>query len=103
MACILVYVWVKEENVKEFIEITLDNATNSAKEEGNIRFDFVQNDKEPTAFTLLEVYETAEQAAAHPKTPHFLRWVEKAKDMMSKPFEVHQQRPLFVPKRGAPQ
>ena len=72
MACSVVNVWVKPEFVEAFIEITLENARNSRHESGNVRFDFVQSKAEPTFFTLLEVYETDAQAAAHVKTPHFL-------------------------------
>ena len=42
MYVVAVTVWVKPEFIQQFIEASLDNARNSRKEPGNIRWDFLQ-------------------------------------------------------------
>ena len=37
-----VYVWVKPENVNDFIQASLENHNYSIKEPGNLRFDVLQ-------------------------------------------------------------
>eukprot|EP01061_Rhynchopus_euleeides_P001941 TRINITY_DN1145_c0_g1_i1.p2 TRINITY_DN1145_c0_g1~~TRINITY_DN1145_c0_g1_i1.p2 ORF type:complete len:108 (+),score=39.31 TRINITY_DN1145_c0_g1_i1:55-378(+) len=97
MKTTVVHVWVKEGTEDAFIAATLENAQNSIREAGNLRFDFVQSDKEPTKFTLIEVYETAEQVAAHKETAHYLKWRQTVQDMMARPREGVPHRALFVP------
>jgi len=38
-----VYVWVKTENVEEFIQASLENHRYSIQEPGNLRFDVLQS------------------------------------------------------------
>ena len=48
-----VTIFVKKENVEEFVKATLDIATNSRKEPGNIRYDVLRaNDDETRFFPL---------------------------------------------------
>ena len=81
----LVHVSVKPENVDGFIEASLENAHASANEEGNRRFDLLQSADDPCNFILYEAYATAEDAAAHKGTAHYLKWREVVADWMSEP------------------
>jgi autoinducer 2-degrading protein len=44
------------------------------REPGNLRFDVLQSPDDPTRFVLYEAYASAEAAAAHKATPHYLAW-----------------------------
>ena len=81
----VVYVHVKPENVDDFIRASLDNARESVKEPGNMRFDVLQSPDDPAAFILYEAYKTAEDAAAHKNTPHYLKWRATVTDWMAEP------------------
>ena len=81
----LVHVHVKPENVRDFIEASLENARESVNEPGNLRFDVLRMDDDPTRFVLYEAYATAEDAAAHKDTPHYRKWRETVADWMAEP------------------
>lgn len=80
-----VTVFVKEENVEEFIEATLENHRASVREPGNLRFDFLQSEEDPSRFLLYEAYDSEEAAKAHKETGHYLEWRRKVADWMAKP------------------
>ena len=61
----LVHVQVKPECVEEFTKLTAPNQQGAVKEDGNIRFDVVQQKDDPTKFLLYEVYATEAAAKAH--------------------------------------
>lgn len=82
-----VNVWVKSENVNDFISATVENHRNSIKEEGNLRFDVLQNAADPSRFTLYEAYISEEAAAFHKTTAHYNTWREKVGPWMAKPRE----------------
>ena len=85
MNIVLVHVHVKPEFVEAFKQASLENASNSVKEEGIARFDVVQQADDPTRFVLVEVYKTAEAPAAHKETVHYLKWRDTVADMMAEP------------------
>ena len=64
MLATLVFVDVKPEFVEAFKAISVYNHDNSRKEPGNVRFDVLQSNDDPTKFMLYEVYATPEDAAA---------------------------------------
>lgn len=82
-----VHVWVKKEHIEDFITATVENHENSIKEEGNLRFDVLQNASDPSQFTLYEAYASEEAAAAHKKTDHYARWRDSVASWMEKPRE----------------
>ncbi|MBN1998130.1 antibiotic biosynthesis monooxygenase [candidate division KSB1 bacterium] len=85
MTVTCVHVHVKKDDILDFIQASTENHYASIKEPGNIRFDVCQNKDDPTKFLLYEAYETPEAAAAHKKTPHYLRWRETVASMMAEP------------------
>jgi autoinducer 2-degrading protein len=85
VAC--VHVWVKAENIDDFIKASVENHNNSILEPGNLRFDILQNTSDPSRFTLYEAYESDEAAAAHKQTAHYNKWRESVASWMAKPRE----------------
>ena len=85
MFVVAVTVNVKPEFVEQFKDAILDNARNTRKEPGNVRFDVCQSEEDPAHFILYEVYRGPEDFAAHQQTPHFLRWRDKVADWMAQP------------------
>lgn len=85
MNIVLVHVHVKPEFVDAFKQASLENASNSVKEERIARFDVIQQVDDPTRFILVEVYKTVEAQSAHKETAHYLKWRDTVADMMAEP------------------
>lgn len=85
MLVVHVQVRVKPEAVEAFKAATLANARESVKEKGIARFDFVQQQDDPTRFVLVEAYRTAEAPAAHKETAHYQQWRDAVAGMMVEP------------------
>ena len=87
MIVTVVNIVVKQENIDQFVEATIENHQHSIKEEGNLRFDVLQQRDNPSVFTLYEAYASDEAAAAHKKTAHYLKWRDAVEPWMAKPRE----------------
>jgi autoinducer 2-degrading protein len=85
MHILIVHARVKAEFIDAFKQATMINAENSAKEPGVARFDFVQQQDDPSKFVLLEVYRDSEAPAKHKETVHYNAWVEKVTHMFEEP------------------
>ena len=85
MFVVAVTIYVKPEFIEPFKEATLDNARNTRKEPGNLRFDVLQSNDDPARFMLYEVYKTPEDFPRHQETAHYARWKEKVTDWMAQP------------------
>lgn len=85
MQIVHVHVQVKPDCVTQFLEATRVNARASRREPGVIRFDVLQQEDDPTRFVLVEIYRSAEAAAAHKATPHYAVWREAVAPMMASP------------------
>jgi autoinducer 2-degrading protein len=81
----LVHVHVKPGHVDDFIRASQANHEASVREPGNRRFDVLQSGDDPARFVLYEAYVTAEDAAAHKQTAHYLTWRETVMDWMAEP------------------
>jgi quinol monooxygenase YgiN len=77
-----VFIHVKADQVEAFKAATVENARRSLQEPGVSRFDFFQQADDPTRFTLIEVYRTADAPAQHKQTAHYKKWLETVSDMM---------------------
>jgi (4S)-4-hydroxy-5-phosphonooxypentane-2,3-dione isomerase len=95
MHATLVHVHIKPEFVDAFIAATRENHEGSVREPGNLRFDVLQSAEDPTRFVLVEVYATAEDAAAHKQTPHYFRWRDTVSDWMATPRDGVPYNALF--------
>ncbi|MBN1267428.1 MAG: antibiotic biosynthesis monooxygenase [Anaerolineales bacterium] len=100
MLVVLVYVQVLPDYVEDFIAATLENARCSLQEQGIVRFDVVQQQDDPCAFVLVEVYRTVDAPGRHKETEHYLRWRDTVADMMAEPRSSIKFIPLFPQTAG---
>ncbi len=81
----LVHVYVKSSHIDDFIAATQLNHQASIQEAGNHRFDVLQSSENPSHFILYEAYASADAAAAHKQTAHYLVWRDTVADWMAEP------------------
>ena len=96
MLIVHVFVHVKPDMVDAFSGATLQNARNSIREQGVVRFDVVQQDDDPTRFLLIEIYRTASDPARHKETAHYARWRDTVEPMMAEPRRSVKYHALFA-------
>jgi quinol monooxygenase YgiN len=85
MFLVHVHVRVKPEFVDAFKQATVTNARESNKEPGIFRFDFLQQQDDPSRFVLVEGYRNDEASAAHKATRHYQVWRDTVASMMAEP------------------
>ena len=85
MIATIVFVDVKPEFIEQFREASLENHRNSRLEKGNIRFDVLQDDADPTKFMLYEVFDSEESVKAHKDTAHYMKWRDTVAPFMNSP------------------
>ena len=95
MYVVAVTIWVKPEMLDPFKSATLDNARHTRAEPGNVRFDVLQSEEDPTRFLLYECYHRKEDFAAHQQTPHYLRWKETVAPWMAQPRQGLRHQSIF--------
>lgn len=83
MLVVHVHVHVKPECVQDFIAATVENARASVREPGIARFDFAQQQDDPTRFVLVEIYRTDDAPAKHKETAHYQKWRDTVASMMA--------------------
>jgi len=66
--------YIKPEFVDAYKAATLENAKKTILEPGIIRFDVLQDQEDPTHFSLFEVYRDMAARESHLETEHFLFW-----------------------------
>lgn len=95
MYIVNVTIFVKPEFVPAFIQATLDNATNTRKEPGNIRFDVAQAEDDPSRFLLYEVYRSKADFVSHQQTAHYFRWKDAVAGWMAQPRQGVKHHAVF--------
>ena len=95
MIVVNVYVSVKPEMIKQFIEATLENAKNSIKEPGIVRFDVVQSLENSSDFLLVEVYKSEQAILKHKETLHYNTWRRTVENMMLNPRKSIKYKNIF--------
>ncbi len=95
MLIVHVFVHVKPESLDAFIAATMENARNSVREPGVVRFDVVQQEDDPTRFLLIEIYRTPADPARHKETAHYAAWRDAVEPMMAEPRRSVKYRALF--------
>ncbi len=85
MLIVHVHVHVKPDTVDAFRAATLENARQSIREPGIVRFDVVQQQDDPTRWVLVEIYRDGDSPAAHKATAHYARWRDLVEPMMAEP------------------
>jgi autoinducer 2-degrading protein len=95
MQVTLVHVHVKPQHIDDFLTATRSNHEASVRENGNLRFDVLQSDEDPSRFVLYEAYRSAADAAAHKETRHYLAWRSQVAGWMAEPRQGVQYTGLF--------
>lgn len=95
MHSVIVTFFIKKENVEDFMKASFDNATNSRKEAGNVRYDILRSNDDETKFFFYEVYKTYDDFLTHQKSEHYLRWEKTVTDWMAQPFQIAMNSPVF--------
>jgi quinol monooxygenase YgiN len=95
MIIVHVHVHVKPDSIAAFKAATLENARNSVREPGVMRFDVVQQEDDPSRFVLVEVYRTDDDPVQHKATAHYAVWRDAAEPMMAEPRRSVRYRELF--------
>lgn len=86
MVIVCVQVHVKPEHIDDFIRASQANHEGTRRTEpGNLRWDLVQAEGDPSRFMLYEVYRSVEAYQAHQETNHFLHWREVVAAYMAEP------------------
>ena len=63
----------------------LDNAVNSNLEPGIERFDFYQQEGDPSRFALIEIYRSDDAPEKHRETAHYKHWRDTVESMLVEP------------------
>ena len=100
MIIVHVHVHVKPDSVEDFAAATLENASNSIREPGVVRFDVVQQDDDPTRFLLIEIYRTGDDPTRHKATAHYAAWRDTVEPMLAEPRRSVRYHEIF-PEQGA--
>ena len=95
MYVVCVHVRVKPKNRDDFIRASMENASNTVEEPGNLRFDVIQQTNSPNRFMLYEVYQDEAAMQAHKKTPHYAAWRDAVADWMAEPRRGVKYQSLF--------
>jgi len=83
MYVVCVTIHVKPELAERFLEATLDNARNTRKEPGNLRFDVLRREDDENRFFLYEVYREKDDFTRHQRTDHYTRWRDTVNPWMA--------------------
>merc|ERR1712157_518591 len=67
---------IKEDRMDEFLKMVENNAVNSRKEEGNIRFDVLKVKDTTNKFMFYEVYKDKDAVAFHKTQDHYKAWAD---------------------------
>ena len=100
MYVVCVTVQVIPDHAQAFIAATLQNARESRKEPGNVRFDVLQAEANAAQFFLYEVYREKEDFGRHQQTPHYLKWKEAVAPWMAMPRQGVRHVSLFPGEDG---
>jgi (4S)-4-hydroxy-5-phosphonooxypentane-2,3-dione isomerase len=79
-----VSVQVEKGREEDFKDESKKNRKETRKESGNIRFDILQDEKDPSLFMLLEVYRSDEAVMAHKATKHYKTWRDAVAPWMAR-------------------
>ena len=100
MLIVHVFVHVTAGSVDAFAAATRENARQSVREPGVVRFDVAQQEDDPARFVLVEIYRTTEDPARHKATAHYAAWRDAVEPMMAEPRRSVKYRALFPDAAG---
>ncbi len=68
--------YLKPEFIEAYRAAILEDARESVKEDGILRFEVFQDKNDPAHFSLLEIYRDAQAREFHLQQPYFLKFKE---------------------------
>ena len=100
MIAMWVKVRIKPEMREKFLKAIEVDALGSERDEpGCLRFNVLQDEKDPNVYYFYEVYTGPEALEAHRATPHYAVWRAVA-DTLDGPTEAIRCQPVFPASRG---
>jgi quinol monooxygenase YgiN len=100
MLVVHVHVRVHPGSEAAFAAATRENARQSVREPGVVRFDVAQQADDPTRFVLVEVYRGADDPARHKETAHYAAWRDAVEPMMAEPRRAVRYADVFPEPAG---
>src|SRR5690349_9388882 len=85
MYVLCVTIYVRPENIHDFLTATVAYASLVRQEGGNVRYDVLQSEDDSTCFVVYEAYRSKEDFLIHRKTAHSIRWKEDIEAWMARP------------------
>ena len=85
MLTVLVSFKVKSENLKAFIDATLEETRTTLQDPGVVQIDLLQESDDAAHFTLHEVFQSREVGLQHLEMAHFKQWQSTIKPMLVEP------------------
>ena len=83
VVCVTVHVAPGHEEA--FFDATQENARESRREPGNLRFDILQAEADAQQFFLYEAYKTKDDFSRHQQTEHYMKWKSTVASWMAAP------------------
>jgi autoinducer 2-degrading protein len=100
MLAIWVKARVKPEQRQRFLQAIEQDALGSERDEpGCLRFNVLQDEKDPDVYYFFEVYTDPAALDAHRAAPHYVVW-RAAADTLEGPTEAIRCRPVFPAERA---
>jgi (4S)-4-hydroxy-5-phosphonooxypentane-2,3-dione isomerase len=93
VACVTI--WVKPENAVDFLAASLENACQTRREAGNLRFDVLRGADDSNRFCFYEVYRDEEAFRAHQQTAHYFQWRDTVANWMAQPRQGLKYQSIF--------
>jgi quinol monooxygenase YgiN len=82
--------YIKADKVEEFLKLAVGLVEDTrAKDAGCIRYELVQDLKNPQVLTMLEEWEDQESLKSHMNSPHFKEVMSTTADFAEKAAEIH--------------
>lgn len=82
--------YIKADKVEEFLKLAMGLVKDTrAKDVGCIRYELVQDLKNPQVLTMLEEWENQESLKSHMNSPHFIAVMSATADFAEKAAEIH--------------
>lgn len=81
--------FAQEEKLHEIIELYKELVELTRKEEGCLKYELYQDEKDPRIITMVEEWESREALEDHFKAEHFVRIVPKVKKYMVKEADLN--------------
>lgn len=80
---------VEEENIEEYLNLCKELVEETRKEEGCIKYELYQDEKDPTILTMIEEWESREALDKHMDAEHFTRIVPMLGKFRTKQYGVN--------------